>query len=388
MIPPPHGGKLIERTLAGPELTRRREEFDELPQLEATIDQAYDIMQIADGAYSPLEGFQGREEFASVVSKKRLSSDLPWTIPIFLAPAGSAGEALSSAVRPGETVALRHPSSGLRALLHLEEKFPWDRNVVAEAVYGTTRADHPNIADLAREGPTILSGKVDLLDPMAIPPSVPELTPRQVREKFHELGWNSVAAYQCRNPPHTAHEYLQRLTLEREDVDGLLIHPVVGRLKKGDYKPAIILRAYERLVASYYPPERVLLASLSMTMRYAGPRAALFLAIIRKNFGCSHYIVGRDQAGVLGIYDPYGAHRIFDELPIGIVPLRYEETFYCRRCGWMATTKTCHHPASDRLATSQTAIRTALAEHRPLPTEVIRPEVAEVLSGSESVLND
>ncbi|MCI4346096.1 MAG: sulfate adenylyltransferase [Thermoplasmata archaeon] len=388
MIPPPHGGKLIERTLAGPELLRRREEFDELPQLEATLDQAYDIMQIADGAYSPLEGFQGREDFESVVAKRRLSSDLPWTIPIFLAPAGGAGESLSASVRAGETVAVRHPSTGLRALLHVEEKFPWDRNAVAEAVYGTTRADHPNVADLAKDGPTILSGKIDLLDPMAFPPSVPEFTPRQVREKFRELGWNTVAAYQCRNPPHTAHEYLQRLTLEREEVDGLFIHPVVGRLKKGDYKPAIILRAYERLVASYYPPSRVLLASLSMTMRYAGPRAALFLAIIRKNFGCSHYIVGRDQAGVLGIYDPYGAHRIFDELPIGIVPLRYEETFYCRRCGWMATTKTCAHPPTDRLATSQTAIRTALAEHKPLPTEVIRPEVAEVLSGSESVLNE
>jgi sulfate adenylyltransferase len=388
MIPQPHGGRLIERALTGAELARRQSEFSELPQLGATLDQAYDIMQIADGAYSPLEGFLGRGDFDSVVQRKRLASDLPWTIPIFLAPAGSAGEALTARVRPGETVAVHHAPSGLRALLHVEEKFPWDRAKVAEGVYGTTRADHPNVADLAADGPTALAGKIDLLAPMDLRVDVPELTPRQVRAKFAELGWNSVAAYQCRNPPHTAHEYLQRLTLEREDVDGLFIHPVVGRLKKGDYKPEIILRAYGRLVEAYYPPSRVLLGSLSMTMRYAGPRAALFLAIIRKNFGCSHYIVGRDQAGVLGIYDPYAAHRIFDELDIGVVPLRYEETFYCKHCGWMATTKTCNHPASERLATSQTAIRTALSQRQPLPTEVIRPEVAEVLSGAESVLNE
>ena len=173
-------------------------------------------------------------------------------------------------------------------------------------------------------------------------------------------GQDHVAAYQCRNPPHTAHEYLQRCTLDREDVDGLFIHPVVGRLKKGDYKPEVILACYEALVENYYPKDRVLLSSHTATMRYAGPNAALFYAIVRKNYGCDRYIVGRDQAGVGKYYDPFACHRIFDELPIDILPLRYPETFFCRKCAGMATTKTCAHPVTERVSTSQTMIRQKL----------------------------
>jgi sulfate adenylyltransferase len=388
MLAVPHGGTLVDRTLSGAALERRRADFSDLPQLEVDIDSAYDAMQLADGAYSPLHGFHVRGDFESVVNRMRLSSDQVWSIPIFLAPGGKVAAELIARLRPGEDLALLHPASGFRAVMRLEEKFDWDRKHLAEKVYGTTRPDHPNVADLVSMGETVLGGAIELVEPMQLPSETRELTPRQARAKFGELGWKTVAAYQCRNPPHTAHEYLQRLTLEREDVDGLFIHPVVGRLKKGDYRPSVILAAYEELVRTYYPASRVLLGSLSITMRYAGPRAALFLATVRQNFGCTHYIVGRDQAGVLGIYDPYACHRIFDEMPIGIQPLRYEETFFCRRCGWMATEKCCNHPASERLATSQTAIRAALAEHRPLPVEVIRPEVARVLGGAESLLTE
>jgi sulfate adenylyltransferase len=384
----PHGGRLVDRRLRGPELERRKSDFAELPQLEIDIDAAYDAGQIADGAYSPLEGFHTRAELTSVGARSRLPSDLPWSIPVFLAPGAKSSGAVIQSIRPGDEIGLIHPPSGLRAVLHLEEKFSWDRAELAQQVYATTRPDHPNVADLAELGPTALGGKIQLVTGMERRADVPELSPAEAREAFRALGWKRVAAYQCRNPPHTAHEYLQRLTLEREDVDGLFIHPVVGRLKKGDYKPEIILAAYRELVRAYYPESRVLLGALSITMRYAGPRAALFLAIVRKNFGCSHYIVGRDQAGVLGIYDPYACHRIFDEFPIGITPLRYEETFFCKRCGWMATQKCCPHPMTDRLSTSQTAIRKALSDHEPLPVDVIRPEVAKILSGAESVLNE
>jgi sulfate adenylyltransferase len=197
-----------------------------------------------------------------------------------------------------------------------------------------------------------------------------------------------VAAYQCRNPPHTAHEYLQRVTLEREDVDGLFIHPVVGRLKKGDYRPDVILRAYEALVRAYCATDRVVLSPLTITMRYAGPKAALFLAIVRKNYGCSRYIVGRDQAGVGKYYDPYACHRIFDEFDVGILPLRYEEAFYCRSCGATATAKTCSHPTSVRLDTSQTRIRQALANGEEIPPELLRPEVAAILREPNVLLTE
>lgn len=384
----PHGGRLVDRTLRGPELERRRADFAELAQLEVDVDAAYDAVQIAQGAYSPLEGFHTRAELESVGARSRLLNGLPWTIPIFLAPsASSAGPAIAAA-KPGEEIGLVHPPSGMRAVLTLEEKFPWDRDTLAQQVYATTRPEHPNVADLARMGATAVGGRIRLVEGMRRPSDFPELSPAEARAAFAARGWKNVAAYQCRNPPHTAHEYLQRLTLEREDVDGLFIHPVVGRLKKGDYRPEIIVAAYRALVQAYYPESRVMLGALSITMRYAGPRAALFLAIVRKNFGCSHYIVGRDQAGVLNIYDPYASHRIFDEFPIGITPLRYEETFFCRHCGWMATEKSCKHPSTDRQSTSQTAIRKALAEHRPLPVDVIRPEVAQILSGAESVLNE
>jgi sulfate adenylyltransferase len=214
-----------------------------------------------------------------------------------------------------------------------------------------------------------------------------EMTPAETRELFARKGWTHVAAYQCRNPPHTAHEYLQRLTLEREDVDGLFIHPVVGRLKKGDYRPDVILQAYRALIAHYYSDERVQMAAFSITMRYAGPKAALFLAIVRQNFGCDRYIVGRDQAGVGKYYDPYACHRIFDEFPLEIVPLRYEETFFCRTCGWMATAKTCQHPVGDRVDTSQTRIRKALTEGVAPPKEILRPEIFQILSQPGVVLS-
>ena len=206
-----------------------------------------------------------------------------------------------------------------------------------------------------------------------------EYTPRETRAHFEKMGWHSVAGYQARNPPHTAHEYIQRLTLEREDVDALLIQPIIGRLKKGDYRPDVIMRAYNAFVSSYYPGERVMLASLSITMRYAGPKAVLFYAIIRRNYGCSHYIIGRDQAGVGSFYDPYAAHRIFDRLDVGVVPLRYGETFFCRKCGVMASRKVCPHGDEFHESTSQTRIRKLLSEGKPLPSEILRPEVADIL---------
>ncbi len=379
MIALPHGGRLVDRSLTGPELARRLAEAPKLPMLRPLIDHVYDAEKIGLGAYSPLEGFMGRSELDGVLDRGRLANDLPWPMPIVLAPPERENASVVEAARPGDLLALAAPDGAPFALLHLEEKFPLDRSRLARSTFGTDDPAHPNVGDLATWGNVALSGKIDLVRRLPLPTGPLELSPAEARTEFARRGWRSVAAYQCRNPPHTAHEYLQRLTLEREDVDGLLIHPVVGRLKKGDYRPEIILEAYGALVRRYYPAERVLLASLSIAMRYAGPKAALFLAIVRQNFGCSRYIVGRDQAGVGNYYDPYAAHRIFDEFPLSIVPLRYEETFFCRTCGWMATRKTCPHPKEDRVDTSQTRIRKALSEGTEPPTELLRPEVAKVL---------
>jgi len=237
-------------------------------------------------------------------------------------------------------------------------------------------------------GETALAGRIDLLRRLDHPTGALELDPAETRAEFARRGWKNVAAYQTRNVPHTAHEYLQRCTLEREDVDGLFVHPVLGRLKKGDYRPQVILEAYRALVENYYPANRVLLASLSISMRYGGPKAALFLAIVRKNFGCGLYIVGRDQAGVGKYYDPFACQRIFDEYPIDVVPLKYAETYFCRECGWMASARTCSHGPEHRLDTSQTRIREALSRGEALPKEIIRPEVAKVLARGDVLLTE
>ncbi|HEV2519023.1 MAG TPA: sulfate adenylyltransferase [Thermoplasmata archaeon] len=388
MIPKPHGGRLVDRLLPEEARRRRISEVPDMLQLRPIIDSVYDAEKIGVGAYSPLEGFMDSTNLESVRSQGRLANGVPWTIPILLAPTGSVNDATLAAASVGDDIALLDPSGTPFAVLHLAEKFRYDRQALALATYGTTELAHPNVADLMAAGEVALGGSVDLLRRLDLPTGALELTPTETRAEFARRGWRNVAAYQCRNPPHTAHEYLQRLTLEREDVDGLFIHPVVGRLKKGDYRPQIILDAYQALVQHYHPPGRVVLAALSITMRYAGPKAALFLAIVRKNFGCSHYIVGRDQAGVGQYYDPYASHRIFDAFPIDIQPLRYEETFFCRTCGWMATTKTCPHPAIDRVDTSQTRIRKALSEGTDPPGELLRPEVARVLRRPNVLLDD
>jgi sulfate adenylyltransferase len=379
MTAPPHGGRLVHRELSEADRARRDAELADLPKLRPAIDDLYDVQQIAVGSYSPLEGFMDRATLERVLTSTRLPNDLPWSMPILLTPPGPENAKTIAALTAGDDAAILDDKDRRIAVIHLEEKFTPDRTAWAKQTYGTTEVQHPNVADIQATGDVALAGKVDLVRRLDLPTGSDEMTPSDTRALFVARGWNRVAAYQCRNPPHTAHEYLQRLTLERQDVDALLIHPVVGRLKKGDYRPDVILAAYRALVKSYAVPDRVHLAAFSIAMRYAGPRAALFLAIVRKNFGCSSYIVGRDQAGVGKYYDPYACHRIFDEFPIGIDALCYDEAWLCRKCGWMATQKTCPHPASDRVDTSQTRIRKALSEGAPLPAEILRPEVAEIL---------
>jgi sulfate adenylyltransferase len=379
MIPPPHGGRLVDRQLVPTQVARLDDELSDLPRVVPDADQVLDAAKIGTGAYSPLEGFMDRTTLESVLSTGRLPNALPWPIPIFLSPSGRENATTIEQLQPGDDVALVDGRGQFFAILHLKEKYRLDRETIARNTYGTTDPAHPNVRALAAAGDVVLAGRIDLLRPVEVPLPHLEYTPDQTRKAFARRGWANVAGYQTRNVPHTAHEYLQRMALERDDVDGLFIHPVVGPLKPGDYRPEVVLASYQALIDGYYPSARVLLGTLSVAMRYAGPKAALFLAIVRKNYGCSHYIVGRDQAGVGRYYDPYACHRVFDDFPIGITPLRFREAFFCRRCRGMASEKTCRHPLADRVSASQTAVRRAIAEGRALPAETLRPEIADVI---------
>ena len=379
----PYGGTLVDLTVPEGKAEARLKEARELPKVAPFIDFVYDTEKIAVGAYSPLEGFMDSSTLRSVTTESRLPGGLPWTMPIVLSVPGSqAGEA-----REGDKVALLDWNGEAFATLAVSEVYPLPKEDMAKAAYGTTDTNHPNVADILNSyGDTALAGRVSLLRRLELPTVSHEMTPKETRELFRSKGWRNVVAYQCRNPPHTAHEYIQKVSLENSDIDGLLVQPVIGRLKKGDYKPTVIMEAYKQVVQGYYPKDRVILSSLSITMRYAGPKAALFLAIVRKNYGATHYIVGRDQAGVGKFYDPYACHRIFDQFDVGIVPMRYMETFYCRACRAMATAKTCPHPEEDHLMVSQTRMRQLLQEGKDLPTEILRPEVIEVLKKGDVTL--
>ena len=381
----PYGGVLVNQVLPPQEAEEKIREAEEMTIIRPFTDFVYDAEKIAVGAYSPLDGFMDSDSFASVVRENRLPGGLPWTIPIILAVQDD--EVKKQEIREGQQIALLDWDSRPFAILDVAEIFRYSKDDFAKGAYGTTDTSHPNVYDIYNNyGNTALAGKVTLIRRLELPTVKYELSPSETRELFKSKGWKNVVAYQCRNPPHTAHEYIQKVSLENSEIDGLLIHPVIGRLKKGDYKPAVIMDAYKAVVAGYYPKDKVILSSLSITMRYAGPKAALFYAIVRKNYGATHYIVGRDQAGVGKFYEPYACHRIFDEYDVGTIPLRYVETFYCRICKSMATERTCPHPSEDHLAISQTRMRELLKEGKELPSEILRPEVIKVLGQGDVIL--
>jgi len=380
----PYGGSLVDLVVSEEQTEERLREAEELTKVAPFIDFVYDTEKIAVGAYSPLEGFMDSATLRSVASEGRLPNGLPWTIPIVMSVPRDQAEGVGE----GDMVSLLDWDGRVFATLAVSEVYPLPKEEFAQGAYGTTDPNHPNVADIFNNyGDTALAGKVSLLRRLELPTVTHEMTPKETRELFKGKGWRHVVAYQCRNPPHTAHEYIQKVSLENSDIDGLLVQPVIGRLKKGDYKPSVIMEAYRKVVEGYYPRDKVVLSSLSITMRYAGPKAALFLAIVRKNYGATHYIVGRDQAGVGKYYDPYACHRIFDQFDVGIIPMRYMETFYCKVCKSMATSRTCPHAEEDHLAVSQTRMRQLLQEGKDLPTEILRPEVIAVLKRGDVVLS-
>jgi sulfate adenylyltransferase len=371
---PPHGGKLVERVLKG---TWREESFEKmkcLPVLKIDEELISDVENMATGVFSPLEGFMGKADYRNVLNEMRLSNDLPWTIPIVL----DAGRDEARKYKEGEEVVLASESGRPVAILHLEEIYEYDKEELAEKVFLTRDKAHPGVAKVARMKDILLSGPLDLIEVSPTAFDRYKLSPKETRILFKEKGWKTIVGFQTRNTPHIGHEYVQKTALTF--ADGIFVNPVIGRKKKGDFKDEVILASYEELIRNYYLKERAVMAILQMEMRYAGPREAIFHAIIRKNFGCTHIIIGRDHAGVGNYYSPYAAQDIFEDFPdLGIAPLFFKSFYYCKKCQSVVNEKICPHPSSEHIQFSGTKIRDMLVKGEIPPAELMRPEVARVI---------
>jgi len=362
---PPHGGTLVDRT------GERPGGIDTLERLTLTPREVADLDMIASGALSPLEGFMGRADYERVVAEMRLASGIPWALPVCLA----VDEAPS-----GNSVALADQGGRLLGTLDVEEVFEYDGAREAEQCFRTTDGEHPGVARLYAQKPLYLGGRVTVFE--RVPPPYPELAldPAETRAEFADRGWRRVVGFQTRNPIHRAHEYLTKGALET--VDGLLIHPLVGETKSDDVPADVRIECYRVLLEHYYPAGRVLISAFPAAMRYAGPREAIWHAICRKNYGCSHFIVGRDHAGVGSYYGTYDAQLIFDDFSpheLDIEPMFFEHAFWCKACGQMATPKTCPHGGDDHVFLSGTKVRELLAGGERPPAEFSRSEVADIL---------
>ena len=367
----PHGGQLVDRRLdveVAAELGS-----SPLPWLPLTAAEAADLRALGTGAYSPLSGFMGAKEHQSVIESMRLPDGTLWPIPVCLG--------LPEGVRvDGGRALLRGDQGELAGVLEVEEVYPRDRHAEAELVYGTTDPAHPGVARVLAAPALAVAGRIQaVVAPMGGVVGSRALTPIETRAAFQARGWASVVGFQTRNPVHRAHEYLMKCALEM--VDGLLLHPLVGPTKEGDTPAEVRMRAYEA-VLGYFPGKRVLLAALVAPMRYAGPREAVLHALVRRNYGCTHFIVGRDHAGVGAYYGTFQAQELLaslDPQELGIVPLRFDNAFWCRRCVAMATAKTCPHPDAEHVALSGTQVRAMLSAGQLPPAEFSRPEVAQLL---------
>lgn len=369
----PHGGTLVSRGVSGAAADDLRRRAAGLPRLELSPRQLSDLGLIANGAFSPLDGFMTRTDYDSVLAEMRLANGLPWSIPVTLAVDAAAAPRVDSAI------GLYDGAGKLHGTLLVREVFRNDKEAEARDVYRTDDPAHPGVAALYAQGNMLVGGPVTVLADDG--DRAYHLSPEQTRAVFESRGWRTVVGFQTRNPVHRAHEYIQKCALEI--VDGLLLHPLVGETKSDDIPADVRMRCYEVLLDGYYPRDRVVLSVLPAAMRYAGPREAIFHALIRKNYGCTHFIVGRDHAGVGSFYGTYDAQQLFDRFEpreLGIIPLKYDNSFYCRRCEGMASEKTCPHTPDHRVALSGTAVRALLSQGQLPPPEFSRPEVARVLA--------
>jgi sulfate adenylyltransferase len=374
----PHGGTLVDLLVEGSAAQSLASEAANLPKVVASERELSDLEMLATGALSPLTGFMAERDYHSVLETMRLEGGLPWAIPVVLSltdlEAKRLGGADAVAILPGEDV-------DPLAVLRITEIFKRDKTKEVLSVYRTDDEDHPGVKAVLDAGDFCAAGVVEVL---RLPPHDDfvdyRLTPAQTRAEFERRGWKTVVGFQTRNPIHRAHEYIQKCALEI--VDGLLVHPLVGATKADDVPPDVRMRCYEALFEGYYPKDRAMVSVFPAAMRYAGPREAIWHAIARKNYGCTHFIVGRDHAGVGTYYGTYDAQAIFEEFEpgeLGITPLMFEHSFWCEACEGMASPKTCPHGEDTRVSLSGTKVREMLRNGERPPPEFSRPEVADIL---------
>jgi sulfate adenylyltransferase len=372
----PHGGELVLNMAGESERAELRERARSLPQVLVGSRQLADLEMLAIGAYSPLGGFMKQADYLGVVNDMHLANGLPWTVPITI----STTSEQATTLKEGSQVALVNEHGMLQAVMTVEEKYAYDKQHEASKVYRTTEEAHPGVKAMYQQGDILLGGPIRVVALQNQAFAQYRYTPTQSRQLFVERGWKRVVGFQTRNPVHRAHEYIQKCALET--VDGLYLHPLVGDTKGDDIPADVRMRCYEVLLANYYPSDRVILGVLPAAMRYAGPREAIFHALMRKNYGCSHFIVGRDHAGVGNYYGTYDAQHIFaefDPAKLGMTPMFFDHTFFCRACDSMASSKTCPHGTDQHVTLSGTRVRQMLQAGEIPPREFSRPEVAKVL---------
>ncbi len=378
-IVPPHGGKLNPLILEGEELALQRKKAESLPSIRMTSRETSDLIMMAVGAFSPLEGFMMKKDYHPVIKKMHMENGILWPIPITLAVSREQADGLPT----GSKAALYDDeTSELMGILTIEEKYEYDKEEEARHVFRTTDDKHPGVAKVYAQKDIYLGGPVQALSEGPYPKLYRHHygRPAETRKIFQDKGWTTVSAFQTRNPIHRSHEYCTKIAMEVSD--GILIHPLVGKLKKGDIPAHIRMKCYEILLENYYPQDRVVLKVYPMEMRYGGPREAVLHAVFRQNYGCSHIIIGRDHAGVGDYYGPFDAQEIFDDLgedDLHIRPLKIDWTFWCHKCDGMSSMKTCPHSPEHRVLISGTKVREMLSKGKMPPKEFSRPEVAEIL---------
>lgn len=377
---PPHGSETVRPLIVAEaeraEETARAGKLKKVPLDSRAVS---DVFMLAMGAYTPLAGFMGHDDWQGACRDMKLANGVMWPIPITL----PVEKDMAGGIGEGEEVALADAETGeILAVMEVREKYTIDKTFEAEHVYRTADPKHPGVAKVIAQGDVNLAGPVRVLSEGEYPEKYPDLyiRPAQSRALFLEKGWSRVAAFQTRNPMHRSHEHLVKIAVEV--TDGVFIHQVLGKLKEGDIPAEVRTKAIQAMIDNYFRPDTVIQAGYPIEMRYAGPREALLHALIRQNYGCSHLIVGRDHAGVGDYYGPFDAHHIFDELWDGALhtePLKIDITFYCRRCYGMATGKTCPHGPEDHISVSGTEQREMLSTDADIPPEFGRPEVVAIL---------
>ncbi len=373
----PHGGKLVDRMVKEMPSSKY---LHSLPVIKLNESHRRDVEQIAIGTYSPIDGFMGKEDFQSVLDRMRLANGLVWPMPITL----DVPEDQADMLLLGSEIALSGDEGEIIALLALQEKYTFDKSETAQKLYATDSLDHPGVKMIMGMNSVLLAGPITLLKRIRNEFKEYEITPKQARRLFEERGWEKVVGFHTRNVIHRSHEFIQMEALQKSNCDGLFVHPVVGKKKSGDFSAKFIIKAYDLMIKDFYPKNKVIFGTFSTYSRYAGPREALFTALCRKNFGCSHFIVGRDHTGVGNFYHPKASHNIFDRFPdLGIVPIRFDNVFYTKKEGrYMHEQEYPNHPEEDKLLISGTQARKMFENGELPPGWFMRPEISQLIIGA------